>query len=167
MKRASRSQWSAKKSGKGLLALYQRWLSSRWGELASSDMIRHRTRCTRCGHKGASLRHPSWQATYTPAMRRFRGSDPDASVHSLRRKLSPLTGQTFVLLLNRRIAIAEPLTFVGVSAVLAKTGHIIHETQFTSRQRKIVLHGSILGFAICKGGDPPTAYSARTLDSAE
>ena len=32
----------------------------RWGGTASSDMIRQCARCTRCGHKGASLSHPSW-----------------------------------------------------------------------------------------------------------
>jgi hypothetical protein len=32
----------------------------RWGEQASSDVLRQRARCTRCGFKGASLRHPSW-----------------------------------------------------------------------------------------------------------
>lgn len=32
----------------------------RWGADASSDLLRQRARCTACGHKGASLQHPSW-----------------------------------------------------------------------------------------------------------
>jgi hypothetical protein len=32
----------------------------RWGPDASSDRLRRSARCTKCGHKGASLRHPSW-----------------------------------------------------------------------------------------------------------
>ena len=32
----------------------------RWGADASSDCLRERARCTRCGHLGATLRHPSW-----------------------------------------------------------------------------------------------------------
>jgi hypothetical protein len=32
----------------------------RFGTDASSDVLRRRARCSRCGHKGASLRRPSW-----------------------------------------------------------------------------------------------------------
>lgn len=32
----------------------------RYGAEASSDMLRRASRCTRCGHKGATLQHPSW-----------------------------------------------------------------------------------------------------------
>ena len=31
-----------------------------WGESASSDVLRQCARCSRCGHKGATLQHPSW-----------------------------------------------------------------------------------------------------------
>jgi hypothetical protein len=27
---------------------------------ASSDVLRQRARCTRCGHKGATIQHPGW-----------------------------------------------------------------------------------------------------------
>jgi hypothetical protein len=33
----------------------------RWGPDTSSDKLRRCARCTVCGHKGATLRHPSWQ----------------------------------------------------------------------------------------------------------
>jgi hypothetical protein len=32
----------------------------RWGAGASSDLLRERARCTRCGHKGATIQHPGW-----------------------------------------------------------------------------------------------------------
>src|SRR5215475_11797163 len=32
----------------------------RWGPDASSDMIRQRAVCTKCGHVGATLQHPGW-----------------------------------------------------------------------------------------------------------
>jgi hypothetical protein len=32
----------------------------RWGPDASSDMLRRSARCQKCGHKGATLSHPSW-----------------------------------------------------------------------------------------------------------
>jgi hypothetical protein len=32
----------------------------RWGEHASSDMLRRSAKCTCCGRKGATLRTPSW-----------------------------------------------------------------------------------------------------------
>ena len=32
----------------------------RWGPDASSDMLRRNLTCTHCGHRGASLQHPSW-----------------------------------------------------------------------------------------------------------
>jgi ribosomal protein S14 len=35
----------------------------RWRPDTSSDKLRQRARCTACGHKGASLRHPSWVAS--------------------------------------------------------------------------------------------------------
>jgi hypothetical protein len=42
--------------------------------------------------------------------------------------------QDFVLLLDRGIAIGEPLTFVGVSAAFIESSAVICETQSTSRQ---------------------------------
>jgi hypothetical protein len=41
----------------------------RWGAGASSDVLRRNLRCTVCGHRGASLLHPSWvdsQVGYGP-----------------------------------------------------------------------------------------------------
>jgi hypothetical protein len=35
-------------------------LMIRWGADASSDKLRQSARCTKCGHKGATLQHPSW-----------------------------------------------------------------------------------------------------------
>ena len=35
-------------------------LITRWGEEASSDLLRRAVRCARCGRKGASLTSPSW-----------------------------------------------------------------------------------------------------------
>ena len=35
-------------------------LMIRWGMDASSDMLRRSARCSVCGHKGATLKHPSW-----------------------------------------------------------------------------------------------------------
>lgn len=35
-------------------------LMIRWGADASSDRLRHSARCTKCGHKGATLQHPSF-----------------------------------------------------------------------------------------------------------
>ena len=32
----------------------------RWGANTSSDMLRRSARCTACGTKGATLKHPSW-----------------------------------------------------------------------------------------------------------
>ena len=32
----------------------------RWGAEASSNVLRERARCTRCGSLGATLQHPSW-----------------------------------------------------------------------------------------------------------
>ena len=32
----------------------------RWGRDASSDVLRERARCTRCGNKGATIQHPGW-----------------------------------------------------------------------------------------------------------
>ena len=32
----------------------------RWGTDASSDMLRRNLTCSHCGHRGASLQHPSW-----------------------------------------------------------------------------------------------------------
>jgi hypothetical protein len=32
----------------------------RWGADASGDQPRRSARCTCCGHKGATLQHPSW-----------------------------------------------------------------------------------------------------------
>ena len=33
----------------------------RWGADASSDLLRERARCARCGSLGADLYHASWQ----------------------------------------------------------------------------------------------------------
>src|SRR5882672_9482186 len=33
----------------------------RWGPDTSSDMLRQCARCTVCGHKGATLKHPGWK----------------------------------------------------------------------------------------------------------
>lgn len=32
----------------------------RWGESASSDVLRRSARCRACGRRGATLTHPSW-----------------------------------------------------------------------------------------------------------
>ena len=32
----------------------------RWGPDASSDVLRERLKCAKCGRKGATLKHPSW-----------------------------------------------------------------------------------------------------------
>ena len=48
-----------------------------------------------------------------------------ASVFSLLRKFSPLKRQAFVLLLNRRIAIRKPLTFIGPRAVFVETSAVL------------------------------------------
>jgi hypothetical protein len=34
----------------------------RWGSKMSSDKLRRSARCTRCGHKGATIQHPGWPA---------------------------------------------------------------------------------------------------------
>ncbi len=52
---------------------------------------------------------------------------------TLFREFSPRTRQTFVLL-NRRIAVSEPLAFVGASAVFLEAVTVLGETQLTSRQ---------------------------------
>jgi hypothetical protein len=36
----------------------------RWGAEASSDRLRERARCTKCGHRGATLQHPGWAGTH-------------------------------------------------------------------------------------------------------
>jgi hypothetical protein len=33
----------------------------RWGAGVSSDALRHNLKCSRCGHRGASLSAPSWR----------------------------------------------------------------------------------------------------------
>jgi hypothetical protein len=35
-------------------------MAALWGEDASSDLIRQRLRCRRCGHKGVATYHPGW-----------------------------------------------------------------------------------------------------------
>lgn len=35
----------------------------RYGANASSDVLRHSARCSKCGHKGATLQHPSWDGS--------------------------------------------------------------------------------------------------------
>jgi hypothetical protein len=37
----------------------------RGGEHASSDVLRHSAKCSRCGRKGASLTTPSWEGLDT------------------------------------------------------------------------------------------------------
>jgi len=39
-------------------------LMIRWGAEASSDRLRQCARCTKCGHKGATLQHPGWAGTH-------------------------------------------------------------------------------------------------------
>jgi hypothetical protein len=39
-------------------------LMIRWGAETSSDRLRQRARCTKCGHKGATLQHPGWAGTH-------------------------------------------------------------------------------------------------------
>jgi hypothetical protein len=36
----------------------------RWGADTSSDRLRERARCTKCGHRGATLQHPGWAGTH-------------------------------------------------------------------------------------------------------
>jgi len=36
----------------------------RWGAETSSDRLRQSARCTKCGHKGATLQHPGWAGTH-------------------------------------------------------------------------------------------------------
>jgi hypothetical protein len=36
----------------------------RWGANTSSDRLRQRARCTKCGHKGATLQHPGWAGNH-------------------------------------------------------------------------------------------------------
>jgi hypothetical protein len=36
----------------------------RWGAETSSDRLRESARCTKCGHKGATLQHPGWAGTH-------------------------------------------------------------------------------------------------------
>src|SRR6516164_9506752 len=36
----------------------------RWGADTSSDRLRQCARCTKCGHKGATLQHPGWAGTH-------------------------------------------------------------------------------------------------------
>jgi len=35
----------------------------RWGPETSPDLLRRSARCTRCGRKRTTLRHPSWTST--------------------------------------------------------------------------------------------------------
>jgi hypothetical protein len=39
-------------------------LMIRWGAEASSDRLRQCARCTKCGHKGATLQHPGWAGNH-------------------------------------------------------------------------------------------------------
>jgi hypothetical protein len=39
-------------------------LMIRWGAETSSDQLRRCARCTKCGHKGATLQHPGWAGTH-------------------------------------------------------------------------------------------------------
>jgi hypothetical protein len=39
-------------------------LMIRWGAETSSDRLRQCARCTKCGHKGATLQHPGWAGTH-------------------------------------------------------------------------------------------------------
>lgn len=40
----------------------------RWGADVSGDMLRRAGRCTACGHKGATLQHPSWAGSHVGFM---------------------------------------------------------------------------------------------------
>ena len=66
------------------------------------------------------------------------------AVLALLREFSPLIRQTLVPLL-RGIAIGEPLAFVGAREEFLESVAINYETQLTSWQSKIVMHGLILG----------------------
>lgn len=44
----------------GTAAITLTWAVIRWGPDASSDLLRQRLVCSRCGHRGATLRTPSW-----------------------------------------------------------------------------------------------------------
>lgn len=35
-----------------------------WGMNASTDLIRNRSKCRRCGHVGASMKHPAWMGSH-------------------------------------------------------------------------------------------------------
>jgi hypothetical protein len=39
-------------------------LMIRWGAETPSDQLRRCARCTKCGHKGATLQHPGWAGTH-------------------------------------------------------------------------------------------------------
>jgi hypothetical protein len=39
-------------------------LMIRWGADTSSDRLRQSARCTKCGHRGATLQHPGWAGTH-------------------------------------------------------------------------------------------------------
>jgi hypothetical protein len=51
----------------------------RWGADASSDQLRRRARCTKCGHKGATLQHPGWAGTHSAFSHSRSRSSPHRS----------------------------------------------------------------------------------------
>ncbi len=57
-------------------------------------------------------------------------------------EFSPLVRQAFVLLLYRRMAISQPLTFIRSRAVFVEAGAILFETQLI----RVVIHGLTLRF---------------------
>jgi hypothetical protein len=52
--------WSWVWCASGNVAVRYAPFNKRWGADASSDLMRQRLRCSKCGHLGVTLRHPSW-----------------------------------------------------------------------------------------------------------
>jgi hypothetical protein len=84
-------------------------------------------------------------------------------VLTLFREFSPLLRQVLVLVSDGRIAIGEPLAFVGASAEFLESVTILGETQLTSRQCKIEIHGLIL---CIRGLPPPPAPWCQDLGNS-
>jgi hypothetical protein len=53
------------------------------------------------------------------------------SVHRLRGDFSPPVGQTLVLFSKCRMAVGEPLTFIGPDAIVLEPSQVISETRLT------------------------------------
>jgi hypothetical protein len=51
-------------AGESPVCIARRWRSRpfviRWGPDASSNVMRERLRCAKCGHRGAVIQHPGW-----------------------------------------------------------------------------------------------------------